>query len=69
MRPFLGTQGMKRGDIPKFIEEAARWRVFNQTLREAREAFADVPEDELQRLVDEAVDRVRARRNPEHTES
>ena len=61
MRSFLGTQGMKKGDISKFIEEAVRWRIFHQTVREAREAFADVPPEELQRMIDEGVESVRAK--------
>jgi len=61
LRSFLGTQGMKKGDISKFIEEAVRWRIFHQTVREAREAFADVPPEELQRMIDEGVESVRAK--------
>jgi hypothetical protein len=62
LRSFLGAQGMKKGDISKFIEEAVRWRIFHQTVGEARDAFADVPPDELQKMIDEAVDDVRAKR-------
>jgi hypothetical protein len=61
LRSFLGTQGMKKGDISKFVEEAVRWRIFNQTVREAREAFSDVPAEELQRMIDEGVESVRAK--------
>jgi hypothetical protein len=61
LRSFLGAQGMKKGDISKFIEEAVRWRIFHQTVREAREAFADVSPDELQKMIDEAVEVVRAK--------
>ncbi len=61
LRSYLGAQGMKKGDISKFIEEAVRWRIFHQTVREAREAFADVSPDELQKMIDEAVDDVRAK--------
>jgi hypothetical protein len=43
---------MKKGDISKFIEEAVRWRIFHQTVREARAAFADVPPDELEKRID-----------------
>jgi len=68
LRSFLGTQGMKKGDISKFIEEAVRWRIFSQTVREAREAFADVPADELQRMIDKAVEEVRARRYRERSQ-
>jgi hypothetical protein len=38
LRTFLGSQGMKKGDLSKFIEEAVRWRIFHQTVRESREA-------------------------------
>jgi hypothetical protein len=62
LRSFLGSQGLKKGALSKFIEEAVRWRVFHQTVRAARERFADVPEDQLQKEIDEAVEAVRAER-------
>jgi len=62
LRTFLGAQGMRKGDLSKFIEEAIRWRIFQQTVRKAREGFADVSPRQLQRAIDEAVDEVRARR-------
>ena len=43
LRSYLGSQGMKKVDLSKFIEEAVRRHIFHQTVREAREAFADVP--------------------------
>jgi hypothetical protein len=46
---------MKKGDLPKFIEDAVKWRVFDQTLAEARGKFADVPPDELDALISDAV--------------
>jgi Ribbon-helix-helix domain len=61
LRTFLGSQGMKKGDLSKFIEEAVRWRIFHQTVREAREAFADVSPYELQKMIDEAVEDARAK--------
>ena len=62
LRSYLGAQGMKKGDLSRFIEEAVRWRIFHQTVGETREAFADVPADRLQKMIDEAVDEVRAKR-------
>ena len=62
LRSFLGAQGLKKGALSKFIEEAVRWRVFHQTVRAARERFADVPEDQLQKEIDDAVEAVRAER-------
>ena len=61
LRTFLGAQGMKKGDLSKFIEEAVRWRIFHQTVRKSREAFADVSPNELQKMIDEAVEDVRAK--------
>jgi hypothetical protein len=61
LRTFLGSQGIKKGDLSKFIEEAVRWRIFHQTVREARAAFADVSPEELQKMIDEAVEDVRAK--------
>jgi hypothetical protein len=68
LRTFLGSQGMKKGDLSKFIEEAVRWRIFHQTVREVRAAFADVPPDDLQQMIDEAVEDVRAKRYRERAQ-
>jgi hypothetical protein len=70
LRTFLGAQGMKKGDISKFIEEAVRWRIFQQTVSDTRAAFADVPPEELQKMIDESVEEVRAehyRERAKHT--
>ena len=68
LRSFLGAQGMRKGDLSKFIEEAVRWRIFHQTVREAREAFADVSPDELQKMIDKTVEDVRAKRYRERAQ-
>jgi Ribbon-helix-helix domain len=60
LRTFLGAQGMKKGDLSKFIEEAVRWRVLQRTIQDIRARNADADPDEIQRLVDEAVSEVRA---------
>jgi len=62
LRSFLGAQGMKKGDLSKFIEEAVRWRIFHQTVGEARTRFDDVSPEELQKQIDQGVEEVRARR-------
>lgn len=54
VRTFLARRDLKKDDLSKFIEEAVKWRVFDQTLTEAREAFADLAPDDAQQLVDEA---------------
>ena len=68
LRTFLGSQGMKKGDLSKFIEEAVRWRIFHQTVREARAAFADVSAYELQKMIDDSVEEVRAKRYRERAQ-
>jgi hypothetical protein len=68
LRSFLGAQGMRKGDISKFVEEAVCWRIFHQTVREAREAFADLAPDELQKMIDDAVEDVRAKRYREQAQ-
>jgi hypothetical protein len=59
LRNYLGAQGLKKGALSKFIEDAVKWRLFNQTVDEVREAFVDVPTDELHNIIDEAVASVR----------
>jgi Ribbon-helix-helix domain len=62
LRTFLGAQGMKKGDLSKFIEDAVRWRVFHRTVEDIKARNADTKPDQLQRIVDEAVREVRLQR-------
>ena len=64
VRSFLAQRGMKKGDLSKFIEEAVKWRVLDQTMAEARANFADMPPEALEALIDEAV---AATRQPSRT--
>src|ERR1700675_288601 len=59
LRSFLAQRGLKKGDISKFIEEAVKWRVLDQTIAEVRSKFADMPPEELQALINEATSHVR----------
>ncbi len=63
LRTFLGTQGMKKGDLSMFIEEAVRRRVLQCTIQDIRARNADADPDEIQRIVDEAVSEVRTERS------
>lgn len=60
VRSFLAQRGLKKGDLSKFIEEAVRWRVLEQTIAETRSRFADLLPEALQAVIDEAVVAVRA---------
>lgn len=64
VRSFLARRGMKKGDLSKFIEEAVKWRVLDQTIAEARSKFADVPPKELELIIDEAVAAARTTKSP-----
>jgi hypothetical protein len=64
LRSFLAQRGMKKGDLSKFIEEAVKWRVLDQTIAEVRGKFADIPPTELQAMIDEATQSVRGEMFP-----
>jgi hypothetical protein len=59
LRTFLGSQGARKGDLSKFIEEAVRWRVFHRTVQDIKARNADTDPEELQRIIDDAVREVR----------
>ena len=60
VRSFLAQRGFKKGDLSSFVEEAVRWRVFDQTLAQARKGFDEADSNESQNLLDEALAQVRA---------
>ena len=60
LRSHLAQQGMKKGDLSKFIEEAVRWRLLDLSLDEVRKGFADLSESEAMDLADEAAAWARA---------
>ena len=59
VRSFLAQRGLKKGDLSKFVEDAVRWRVLDQTITEVRGKFADLPPEELEALIAEAVSSAR----------
>jgi len=62
LRTFLAQRGGKKGDLSKFIEDAVRWRVLEQTVAETKARNANVSLREIESAVDEAVAAVRAER-------
>jgi Ribbon-helix-helix domain len=62
LRTYLGTQGMRKGDLSKFVEEAVRWRLFDRTVQELKAGNARTKPDELQAIIDQAVSEVRTER-------
>jgi hypothetical protein len=59
VRTFLAERGMQEGDLSKFVEEAVKWRVLDQTIAEARAKFADLPPEALDDLLHDAVTNAR----------
>ena len=59
LRTLLGSQGMKKGDLSNFVEDAVRWRVFDRHVQGLRHSMRELPAAELQDRIDEAVRDVR----------
>ena len=60
LRTYLAQQGMKKGDLSKFIERAVQKEILAQTAADVKQRNADLSEAELEALIDEAVSAVRA---------
>lgn len=62
LRTFLGAQGMKKGDLSRFVEDAVRWRMLERRVQGLKDRSQDFPPEKLQAAVDEAVREVRKER-------
>jgi hypothetical protein len=62
VRTFLARRGMKKGDLTKFVEEAVRWRVLDQTVTEIKARNASASAEEIEADIAEALAAVRAER-------
>lgn len=60
VRSYLARRGFKKGDLSSFVEEAVRWRVFDQMLGQAREGLDGWEVADAENLLDEALSQVRA---------
>jgi len=63
LRTFLARQGLKKGDLSKFIEEAVRWRVFDKTVQAVKSRNKDVLDEDLQGIIDAAVKTARGKKH------
>lgn len=64
LRVFLAENGMKKGDLSKYIEESVRWNLLRETVAEVRRGFEDLSAEDAQALVDEACAAVRKDMRP-----
>ncbi len=62
LRMFLAGQGRgRKGDLSRFIEEAVRAHILDQTVEQTKLANVNVDEANLTAIVDEALDWARSR--------
>ncbi|HUW26092.1 MAG TPA: ribbon-helix-helix domain-containing protein [Gallionella sp.] len=59
LRGFLGAQGMKKGDLSKFVEDAVRWRMLDRTAQVVKDRNQNISAEMLEAMIDEAVRAVR----------
>ncbi|WP_407353723.1 ribbon-helix-helix domain-containing protein [Luteimonas sp. R10] len=55
LRMLLASQGGRKGDLSRFIEDAVRARIFEATARDARAQNADTPAAEIDAAIREAL--------------
>jgi hypothetical protein len=63
LRTFLGAQGMKKGDISKFVEDAVRWRMLDRIVDGIKNCNQDIRPEKLNAIIDQAVSSVRSSTN------
>ncbi len=56
LRGFLAAQGMKKGNLSKFVEDAVRWRMLDRTAQAVKDRNQDISAE----MIEEAVRDVRA---------
>lgn len=62
LRTFLAQRGMKKGALSAFVEEAVEERLYRLMVEEVQARNADLPGEELDTLVEEAVNWARTGR-------
>jgi hypothetical protein len=60
LRSYLGSQGLKKGALSEFIEDAVRWRLFDRTVAAIKDRNADTDPNTLMDLIDTTVRDVRS---------
>ena len=59
LRVYLAEEGLKRGALSRFVEEAVEERLLRLMARRIKERNAGYPPEEIEAAVDEAVDEAR----------
>jgi hypothetical protein len=62
LRTHLAKGGMRKGAISKFVADAVRWRLSQLNLQTAQAHNLDVPSEQLEDEIEQALAEVRAER-------
>jgi hypothetical protein len=60
LRRHLGARGMRKGDLSKFIEEAVRWRLLDETAQKVKARNKGKPPRKIVAQVEQALTEVRS---------
>ena len=60
LRAHLAQEGLREEDWPKFVEEAVRWKVLEDTVFRVKARNKGVPAEQIEAVIDEALAAVRA---------
>ena len=60
LRSYLARNGMRKGDLSKFVEDAVRWRVLDRIVAETKAANTGIPREEIESAIAEAIHAVRS---------
>ncbi|KAF0166471.1 MAG: hypothetical protein FD157_419 [Rhodocyclaceae bacterium] len=52
LRGFLGAQGMKKGGLSKFVEDAVCWRMLDCTVQVVKDRNSDMSGETLEAMID-----------------
>ncbi len=67
LRTFLAGTRLKKGDLSKFVEEAVQWRLMSMNIEQARARNDHLESAEVEALVEQSLDEVRAERSTRST--
>jgi hypothetical protein len=62
LRQHLGARGMRKGDLSKFIEEAVRWKLLDETVQKIKARNKGKSPKQIASQVEQALTEVRTKR-------
>ena len=57
LRTYLAQQGLKKGDLSRFVEDAVKDRLFELTVKQVKNRNAVYPTVDILQTIEEALDR------------